>query len=49
MLPKGGAEVVGALIYDKDKTTYRSEVDQALRAKPDMIYLNGYTPDSPCC
>jgi ABC-type branched-subunit amino acid transport system substrate-binding protein len=45
ILPKGGAETVGAVIYDKDKTTFRSEVDQALRAKPDMIYLNGYTPD----
>src|SRR6185436_5876641 len=41
----GGAELVGAVIYDRDKTTFRSEVDQALRAKPDMIYLNGYTPD----
>ena len=45
LLPKGGAELVGAVIYDKDKTTFRSEIDQALRAKPDMIYLNGYTPD----
>ena len=45
LLPKGGGEVVGAVIYDKDKTTFRSEIDQALRAKPDMIYLNGYTPD----
>ena len=45
VLPKGGGEVVGAVIYDKDKTTFRSEIDQALRAKPDMIYLNGYTPD----
>jgi branched-chain amino acid transport system substrate-binding protein len=44
-LPKGGAELVTGLVYDKDKTTYRSEVDQALRQKPDMIYLNGYTPD----
>ena len=41
----GGTELVGAVIYDRDKTTFRSEVDQALRAKPDMIYLNGYTPD----
>ena len=40
-----GAEVVAGLIYEKDKTSYRSEVDQILRAKPDMIYLNGYTPD----
>jgi branched-chain amino acid transport system substrate-binding protein len=45
ILPKGGGEVVGAVIYDKDKTTFRSEIDQALKAKPDMIYLNGYTPD----
>ena len=45
LLPKGGAELVGAVIYDKDKTTFRSEVDQAVRAKPDMVYLNGYTPD----
>ena len=41
----GTTELVGAVIYDKDKTTFRSEIDQALRAKPDMIYLNGYTPD----
>jgi ABC-type branched-subunit amino acid transport system substrate-binding protein len=45
LLPKGGSELVGAVIYDKDKTTFRSEVDQAVRAKPDMVYLNGYTPD----
>ena len=45
ILTKGGSELVGAVIYDKDKTTFRSEIDQALRAKPDMAYLNGYTPD----
>jgi branched-chain amino acid transport system substrate-binding protein len=45
LLRKGGCEVVGAVVYDKDKNTFRSEIDQALRAKPDMIYLNGYTPD----
>jgi ABC-type branched-subunit amino acid transport system substrate-binding protein len=45
ILPRGGGEVVGGVIYDKDKTTFRSEIDQALRAKPDMVYLNGYTPD----
>jgi branched-chain amino acid transport system substrate-binding protein len=46
ILPKGGSELVGGIIYDKDKTTFRSEIDQALRAKPDLIYLNGYTPDT---
>ncbi len=45
VLAAGGSEMVGAVIYDKDKTTFRSEVDQALKAKPDMIYMNGYTPD----
>jgi ABC-type branched-subunit amino acid transport system substrate-binding protein len=45
ILTKGGSEMVGAVIYDKDKTTFRSEIDQALRTKPDMVYLNGYTPD----
>jgi branched-chain amino acid transport system substrate-binding protein len=40
-----GSELVGSLIYDKDKTSYRSEIDQALKAKPDFIYLNGYAPD----
>lgn len=44
-LKKRGSELVAAVVYDKDKTTYRSEVDQVLRANPDMVYLNGYTPD----
>jgi branched-chain amino acid transport system substrate-binding protein len=42
--PKG-VQVVGSLVYDKDKTSYRSEVDEALNAKPDFLYLNGYAPD----
>jgi ABC-type branched-subunit amino acid transport system substrate-binding protein len=45
VLAKNGSAMVGALIYEKDKTTYRSEVDQALRSNPDFIYLNGYAPD----
>ena len=44
-LPQYGSELVGALVYDKDKTSFRSEVDIALQSDPDMIYLNGYTPD----
>ena len=44
-LRKHGAELVAAVVYDKDKTTFRSEIDQVLRARPDMLYLNGYTPD----
>src|SRR6185503_11634823 len=44
LTPKG-VTIAGALIYDKDKTSYRSEVDQALKGKPDLLYLNGYAPD----
>ena len=45
ILKQKGSQMVGTLIYDKDKTTYRSEVDQALKTNPDLIYLNGYSPD----
>jgi ABC-type branched-subunit amino acid transport system substrate-binding protein len=45
VLPQHGSALVGSLIYEKDKTTYRSEIDQALRDKPDFLYLNGYAPD----
>ncbi|WP_421849756.1 ABC transporter substrate-binding protein [Oricola sp.] len=34
------------LIYEADKSTYRSEVDQILRSKPDFIMLGGYAADS---
>jgi branched-chain amino acid transport system substrate-binding protein len=40
-----GKEVVGTLIYDKEKNSFRTECDQIIKAKPDMVYLNGYTPD----
>lgn len=45
VLPKGGA-THQSLIYDDKKTTYRTEVDQALRTQPDVILANGYTPDT---
>ena len=44
-LRKGGAEAVGQVIYERDKTAFRSEVDQALKAKPDTLFLNGYVTD----
>ncbi len=34
------------LIYEADKSTYRSEVDQILRANPDFLLLGGYAADS---
>ena len=45
VLPKGGG-THQSLIYDDKKTTYRTEVDQALRTSPDVILANGYTPDT---
>src|SRR3954451_14769185 len=45
VLPKGGC-THQSLIYDDKKTTYRTEVDQALRTSPDLILANGYTPDT---
>lgn len=44
-LKQGGAEAVGDVVYDAGKTSFRSEIDQALRTKPDTLFLNGYTPD----
>jgi branched-chain amino acid transport system substrate-binding protein len=41
-----GGSVVGQVIYEKDKPTYRSEIDQIMAAKPDFLYLNGYAPDT---
>jgi branched-chain amino acid transport system substrate-binding protein len=36
----------GSLIYDDKKPSYRTEVDEALRFKPDAIIFGGYTPDT---
>jgi len=47
---KTTAEGVGhafdSLIYEADKSTYRSEVDTILRSDPDFIMLGGYVADS---
>jgi branched-chain amino acid transport system substrate-binding protein len=37
---------VSHVIYDGTKTSFRSEVDQALKEKPDFIMLGGYPQDS---
>jgi branched-chain amino acid transport system substrate-binding protein len=42
----GGAKVLESMIYEADKSSYRSELTKALAGKPDMIMLMGYTPDS---
>ena len=43
-----GASSAGmeSLIYEADKSTYRSEVDQILRDSPDFLMLGGYAADS---
>jgi ABC-type branched-subunit amino acid transport system substrate-binding protein len=46
VLKTRGASVVAHMIYEKDKATYRSEIDQAMRSDPDFLYLNGYAPDT---
>ena len=44
-LQAGGAEALGDVVYDASKSSFRAEVDQALRTKPDSVFLNSYTPD----
>jgi branched-chain amino acid transport system substrate-binding protein len=34
------------LIYEDRRTTYRTEVDQALRTNPDVVVFGGYVPDT---
>ena len=40
-----GVEMLGQIIYDATKTSFRTEIDQALKTKPDTLYLNSYAPD----
>jgi branched-chain amino acid transport system substrate-binding protein len=35
-----------SVIYEPDKTTYRSELDQVLKTNPDYLFLGGLTPDT---
>ncbi|MGE0798530.1 MAG: ABC transporter substrate-binding protein [Lautropia sp.] len=42
---KAGGETA-QLIYDDKKPSYRTEVDEALRFKPDAIIFGGYTNDT---
>lgn len=40
-----GGSVAGYIVYERDKTAFRSEVDQIMRARVDTVFLNGYLPD----
>ncbi len=46
VLAAHGSAIIGAVIYDQSKSSLRSEVDQALKANPDMVFLNGYQADA---
>jgi branched-chain amino acid transport system substrate-binding protein len=41
----GGGAVSGFIVYERDKTAFRSEVDQIMRSRSDTVMLNGYLPD----
>jgi branched-chain amino acid transport system substrate-binding protein len=44
-LERGGGSTE-LLVYDANKPSLRTEVDQALRFRPDIIVMGGYTPDT---
>jgi branched-chain amino acid transport system substrate-binding protein len=41
-----GGAVTGFIIYERDKTAFRSEIDQLMRSRSDTVMLNGYLPDT---
>ena len=42
---KVGGKVTGKVVYNPNQSSYRSEIQQALGAKPDVVLFGGYTPD----
>src|SRR5919197_1259659 len=46
ILKAGGVTITDDLIYEDKKPSYRSEVTRILATNPDLIMLEGYTPDS---
>jgi branched-chain amino acid transport system substrate-binding protein len=46
ILKSAGVTITDDLIYEDKKPSYRSEVTRILATNPDMIMLEGYTPDS---
>ena len=45
-LKTGGVTITDQLIYEDKKPSYRSELTRVLATNPDLIMLEGYTPDS---
>jgi branched-chain amino acid transport system substrate-binding protein len=46
IVKSAGATITDDLIYEDKKPSYRSEVTRVLATNPDLIMLEGYTPDS---
>lgn len=46
VLKAAGVTFTDSLIYEDKKPSYRSEVTRVLATNPDLIMLEGYTPDS---
>jgi len=46
VLKTAGVTITDSLIYEDKKPSYRSEVTRILGTNPDLIMLEGYTPDS---
>ena len=40
-----GGQLTDFVLYEPNRTSYRSELQQVLRSKPDGIILSGYAPD----
>ena len=45
-LKAGGVTITDHLIYEANKPSYRSELTRILATNPDLIMVEGYTPDS---
>lgn len=43
---KKGGKVVGAVVYEPNQPSYRSELQKVLAAKPDVIVMGSYLPDT---
>lgn len=44
-LKAGGGAAIGEIVYDPHQTSFRSEIDRAMAAKPDALFLGAYAPD----
>jgi len=46
VLKAAGVTITDSLVYEDKRPSYRSEVTRVLATNPDLIMLEGYTPDS---